>query len=107
MNVCRRPCVFCPQILPAVYTVGRVKETRGVSVYLANMKLYQACDTPPAPDFDTLAEFSLNHKILLPALDPPGEAQLKMESYIADSVIDHKNGWASRGKRNATNWKRV
>lgn len=98
----RGPYVICSQLSPVVYRVRRPKETREVSVHLAHIKRYFARKTPPAPDFDKLAEFFLGRQIPLPAVDHPDEAQPRIESYIVDKVVSHKSG---RGPRTPFNYR--
>ena len=88
----RGPYVICSQLSPVVYRVRRQNETREVSVHLAHIKRYYARKTPPAPDFDKLAEFFLGRPISLPELDHPDEAQPKIESYVVDKVVNHRSG---------------
>ena len=98
----RGPYVICSQLSPVVYRVRRQNETREVSVHLAHIKRYYARKTPPAPDFDKLAEFFLGRPIPFPELDHPDEAQPKIESYVVDRVVNHRSG---RGPKTPYNYR--
>ena len=84
--------VFCSQLSPVVHRVRLTNDTREVSVHLAHIKPYHQRETPPAPQFEKLAELFLGEHIPLPELDHPDAAQPKIESYFVDRVVDHKRG---------------
>ena len=88
----RGPHAICLQLSPVVYKVRLTNDTRAVSVHLAHIKPYHQRETPPAPQFEKLAELFLGKPIPLPELDHPDETQPKIESYVADRVVDHKRG---------------
>ena len=60
------PYVICSQLSPVVYRVRRMNETREISVHLAYLKPYHPRETPPAPEFDKLAELSWENKFPYP-----------------------------------------
>ena len=88
----RGPYVVCSQLSPVVYRVGLTNDTREVSVHLAHMKPYKQRETPPAPQFEKLAELFSGKPIPLPELDHPDAAQPIIESYFVDRVVDHERG---------------
>ena len=88
----RGPYVVCSQLSPVVYRVRLTNDTREGSARLAHIKPYHQRETPPAPQFEKLAELVLGEPIPLPELDHPDAAQPKIESYSVDRVVDHKRG---------------
>lgn len=98
----RGPYIVCSQLSPVVYRVRLKNDTREVSVHLAHIKPYQRRETPPAPQFEKLAELFLGKPIPLPDLDHPDEAQPKIESYFVDRVVNHKCG---PGRKSSHNFK--
>ena len=75
-----------------VYRVRLTNDTRDVSVHLAHIKPYHQRETPPAPQFEKLAELFSGEPIPLPELDHPDAAQPKIESYFVYRVKYHKRG---------------
>ena len=59
----------CSQWSPVVYRARLPNDTREVSVHLAHIKPYHQRETPPAPQFEKLADLFLGKPIPLPELD--------------------------------------
>ena len=96
----RGPYTICSQLSPVVYRVKRKYDAREVSVHLAHLKQYHHRQTPPAPQFEQLAEYFLGKRIPLPALDEKSADQPKIERYTVQKVVGHKPG---RGRKSPHN----
>ena len=99
-TVGRTTHMICSQLSPVLYPVRRMKETRGISVHFAHLKPYHPRQTPPAPQFEKLADFFLGKQIPLPTLNHPDEAQPIIESYVVGSVVGHKLEPGRKGQHN-------
>ena len=96
----RGPYTICSQLSPVVYRVKRPNEERELSVHLAHLKQYHTRQTPPAPQFDKLAEYFLGKRIPLPATEDTVD-QPRIERYIVEKVVSHKSG---RGRKSPHNY---